>query len=291
MTRSFLLHLIVSFLFIASLLSCSDDTPTEPPRLIFKLKFDPNQERLGNFGEPAVIPVGNAAQTPVFNSMGIHYIELAGNKDIPAYNGTLVHKTPVTTIGGSEAIDFDQALYAGNNEIFYSTELSNITPGDFDFLRLSLSYQNYSIKWESNNIDLDGTIASFIGANTYINSYKVRSKSVEVNANKAQGYWAFETDFVEIAVIEGQAPAGSTTVPNPIFDSSPIPFGSCLVTGAFDTPFTITGNEKEDIIITCSVSINNSFEWIDNENTGKYNPQDGDAVVNMGVRGLIPIVQ
>ena len=86
------------------------------------------------------------------------------------------------------------------------------------------------------------------------------------------------------------APAGATTVPNPIFASSPIPFGSCLVTGAFDTPLTITGNETQDTIITCSVSINDSFEWIDSNGNGKYNPGDQDTIVNMGVRGLIPIV-
>ena len=142
-----------------------------------------------------------------------------------------------------------------------------------------------------NNIEIPGTIASFIGANTYIDSFRVKSKTVEVNANKAQGYWAFETDYPDIPIIEGQAPAGATTVPNPIFDCSPISAGSCLVTWSFTTPLTITGNEKDDVVITCSVSINNNFEWVNTDNNGKYNPQEGDAVVNMGVRGLIPIVE
>jgi len=285
----FIFFYSIAIISVFTLSSCGDTSSmTDAPKVIFKFKFSPNQERLGNFGEPAIIPAGNAAQTPDFNSMGVHYIELAEKDDIPAYNGTLVHNTPVTTKGGGEAINFDQALYAGDNETFFTTELENISPGTFEYLRLSLSYQNYAIKFEANDIELTGTIASFIGANTYIDSYTVNNQSVAVNANKAQGYWAFETDFPGIPLIEGQAPAGATTVPNPIFDSSPIPFGSCLVTGQFDTPLIITGDEKEDIIITCSVSINNSFEWIDNDNNGKYNPQNGDAVVNMGVRGLIP---
>jgi len=80
-------------------------------------------------------------------------------------------------------------------------------------------------------------------------------------------------------------------VPNPIHAFSPVPAGSCLVTGEFETPFEITGNETEDIVIICSVSINNSFEWIDNNANGTYEPTEGDTVIDMGVRGLIPMVE
>ena len=84
--------------------------------------------------------------------------------------------------------------------------------------------------------------------------------------------------------------AGATTVPNPIFDTSPIPAGSCVVTGAFDQPLVITGNETKDIVITVSLSTNNSFEWTDNGD-GLFQPEVGDAVVDMGVRGMVPFVQ
>ena len=56
----------------------------------------------------------------------------------------------------------------------------------------------------------------------------------------------------------GQAPAGATTVPNPIFASSPIPQGSCLVTGEFETPLVINGDETEDIVVVLSVSTKRS---------------------------------
>lgn len=261
------------------------------PQLIFKFKFDPNQERLGNFGEPSPIPIGHAAQTPTFNLMGTHYIELSKQGDIPAYNGTQIMETPTTTLGGSSAIDFDEALYAGDGEIFYSSDLTSIPPGIYKYLRISISYQNYTINFRAQNTDLEGTIASFVGANTYIRNYKINNEIVTVNENKLQGYWAFETDFPNVAIIEGQAPSGATTVPNPIANLSAIPIGSCLVTGEFPSQFEITGNEKEDIIINCSVSINNSFEWKDNDSNGSYDPLDGDQVVDMGVRGLIPIVE
>lgn len=135
-------------------------------------------------------------------------------------------------------------------------------------------------------------MASFIGYNTYISNYTVRNQSVAVNANKLQGYWGFEVINPPIATapVTGQAPPGATTVPNPLFATSEIPPGSCVVTGAFATPLTITGSETSDMVITVSLSTNNSFEWLDNGD-GIYEPGVGDVVVDMGVRGMIPIVQ
>jgi hypothetical protein len=109
-----------------------------------------------------------------------------------------------------------------------------------------------------------------------------------VNANKKQGYWAFETVG---QIIQGQAPPGATTVPNPIFATSPVPQGSCVVTGPFASPLVISANETKDIHIVVSLSVNKSFEWKDhNSPDGIYEPGAGDTVVDMGVRGLIPIV-
>nr|MBP6658316.1 hypothetical protein [Bacteroidia bacterium] len=70
---------------------------------------------------------------------------------------------------------------------------------------------------------------------------------------------------------------------------SPVPAGSCVVTGAFDQPLVITGNETKDIVINVSLSVNNSFEWIDVAGDNVYEPAV-DAVVDMGVRGVIPYV-
>ncbi|HMW11520.1 MAG TPA: hypothetical protein PJ987_13870, partial [Bacteroidia bacterium] len=88
----------------------------------------------------------------------------------------------------------------------------------------------------------------------------------------------------------GQAPAGATTVPNPLASTSQIPAGSCVVTGLFSTPFVVTGNETSDKTITVSISTNKSFEWAEHSTPGVYEPANGDTVVDMGVRGLIPII-
>lgn len=255
------------------------------PKLILKYKFDSTQTRLDNKGAIATIPDGNAAQTPKFNLMGAHYIELSKANDIPAYNGMQLYKSPEKN---GVAIDFDNALYGKDGEQFFSIDLDKITPATYKYLRVSLSYQNYDIAFRSQGFDLTGTLASFVGAETYIDSYKIKNETVTVNGAKSQGYWAFETNVLGTAFVnEGQAPA--TTVPNPLFASSPIPTGSCLVTGEFPSHLTITGNETKDIVVEVSVSINNSFEWKDNGNN-VFEPTI-DQVVDMGVRGLIPIVQ
>ncbi len=115
------------------------------------------------------------------------------------------------------------------NEIFLEYPLTSLAGKNFKYIRASLSYQNYDIKLREFGFDLVGTLASFVGYNTYIKEFTVKSKSKAINANRKQGYWAFEQEFIDI--IDGQAPEGATTVPNPIWSNSPIPEGSCLVTG------------------------------------------------------------
>lgn len=137
-----------------------------------------------------------------------------------------------------------------------------------------------------------GRLASFVGFNTYINDYVINAESVTVDDDKLQGYWGFEADvFGSPYVTTGQAPAGATTVPNPLFATSPIPAGSCVVTGEFQDPLVITGSETEDIVVILSLSCNQSFEWVDGNANGKYEPSLGENVVDMGLRGLIPYVE
>jgi hypothetical protein len=85
----------------------------------------------------------------------------------------------------------------------------------------------------------------------------------------------------------GQAPEGATTVVNPLFATSPIPQGSCAVTGSFPAGgLKITGKEITDIVVEISLSTNKSFEWIEVINDGKWAPTKGEQVVDMGIRGM-----
>jgi hypothetical protein len=113
--------------------------------------------------------------------------------------------------------------------------------------------------------------------------FKSTTARWRLTATERKAFWAFESIY---GTLQGQAPEGATTVPNPLFATSPIPAGSCLVTGDFETPLIITGNETEDIVVTVSLSTNNSFEWIENSTPGYFEPAAGDAVIDMGIRGM-----
>jgi len=277
----------------ALLLAVSCDKEDDPvintspgPRLVFNFQFDSTQTRLDNLGQPVSVPVGHAAQSPRFNSISGHYIEMTESMFVLPGDGEVLYLGPETDAGGDMAVDFDQANVVAEGEDFFSIPLSQVTSGSYEWLRVSLTYQNFEIDLRALGFDLTATVASFVGYNSYITDHVVKDSTITVNANRLQGYWAVETAF---NVVSGQAPPGATTVPNPIFANSPIPQGSCLVTGQFPNDLVITGNETEDIVVTISVSSNDSFEWIDNGN-GIYEPLDGDLVVDMGLRGLVPIV-
>ena len=271
-----------------SIFSCEDldDTPTEP-MLIVKFKFDPTQERLNNFGLPTALAAGHGAQSPIFNTISSHYVELAPDATTQLGFGNILYHAPETSLGGANAIDFSQSKIVAEGETFIEIPLKKIVSGNYQWLRVSLSYQNYQISVRSSGQDYQGTLASFVGFNTYIGSHSIGNTFFQVDGNRAQGYWAFALNDLPYST-SGQAPANATTVPNPIAATSPIPAGSCVVTGKFATPLAITGYEKKNIVVTVSLSTNNSFEWIDLNNDGKYEPAAGETVVDMGLRGLVP---
>jgi hypothetical protein len=273
--------------------SCTDEdddlTVAEEPQLIIKFKFDPTQVRLNGIGQPSTIPAGNAAQSPIFNSISAHYLEFTPNALTQVGQGAILYSGPSTTLGGANAIDFSQAKIVGEGEAFLSIPLRNLPAGSYEYVRVSLSYQNYNITVRASGNDYVGTLASFVGYNNYIATHSVAGNPFIVNDDVLQGYWAFAIPSVGYST-SGQTAAGATTVPNPIAGTSPIPAGSCLVTGKFTNNFVITGNETKNVEVQLSLSINNSFEWQEVNVDGKFEPSVGENVVDMGLRGLIPSV-
>ena len=279
--------------------------PTSTANLVFKFKFDSTQVRLNNIGQPSVIPAGHAAQSPKFNSMSAHYVELAPTAFTALGAGQVLYKASQTDVAGQTAIEYDKANFAGNDEVFYTMPIKDIKAGSYEWLRISLAYQNYDIKFRIDTTisgfpikqDFTATVASFIGFNTYIKSHLIKTQSLTVNDNRKQGYWAFETTVSMFGMSQtitssGQAPDGATTVVNPLFASSPIPSGSCVVTAAFAPgKLTIKGDETSDIIIEVSLSTNKSFEWKEVVVNGKWDGTKGEEVVDMGIRGMIPTIK
>ena len=280
--------LLALFMGAFLLNSCKKDEPSPAePMLIIKIAVDSTQVRLGNTGAPVSLPAGHAGQHPLFNKISAHYLELAPSAFTLLGKGTIVYHAPETQAGGDTAIDFQQATVINPGEVFLKVPIKNITPGSYEWVRLSVSYQNCDVRFRYGGVDYNSTLAGFVGYNNYITNFVVKNQTVSVNASKKQGFWAFETPF---NVVTGQSPAGATTVPNPLFNTSPIPQGSCVVTGNFADNLVITGNEQADVSITLSLSTNNSFEWIDTNANGIWDIDSTGAeqVVDMGLRGLIP---
>lgn len=276
-----------------------EDIPYEP-RLVFKFKFNPTQERLGSDGQPTNLPAGHAGQSPTFNKMSAHYIELSPNANTALGAGKVIYYAPERTLPNNDkAIDFAKSALAGEGETFFSVPLKDVV-GKFEYLRVSLAYQNYDVQFRitlnNQTTDQTGTIASFIGYRTFIESVKVKNQTLVLNDAKLQGFWAFENPLTN-AINSGQAPQGATTVPNPLVATSPIPAGSCVVTGVFlngngtTTSLNITGQETQDIIIEASLSTNQSFEWKDANNNQKWEPLLNEQVVDMGIRGMKPFIK
>jgi hypothetical protein len=278
------LGLVSAFLSACSPASEAPTPAVSNAKLIFRLRFDSTQTRLNNLAQSAGLAAGNAAQSPRMQGMSIHYVELAPPTPVALGQGTVLYQAPETKLGGDQAIDFDSAKVTADGETFFSIPLSKVKPGTYKHLRVSLAYQAGEITLRHAGVNYPATIASFIGFNTYIRSFRPRSQAIAVNGNRTQGFWAAE---VAGLLFQGQAPPGSTTVPNPLFASSPIPQGSCVVTGAFPNDLVVGGQEGQDIIVTVSFSTNRSFEWRDANGNGAFEPALGETLVDMGVRGMV----
>lgn len=278
---------LIFFATAISFFSCSKDDANDEPMLIVKFQFDPNQARLNNLGQPAAVALGNAAQSPLFNTISAHYLEMAPNANTQIGQGTIIYNAPETNLGGTSAIDFSQSKIVAQGETFLKIPLSQVTAGSYQWMRVSLSYQNYQINIRNAGVDYAGTLASFVGFNSYISTFNIGNNIFPINGNRAQGYWAFGLNNQPYSS-SGQAQPGATTVPNPIAATSPIPVGSCVVTGRFSNNLVIDGTETNDVVITLSLSINNSFEWQEVTADGKFEPSNGENVVDMGLRGLLP---
>lgn len=297
-----------SLLLLTTLIACSEKE-SAVPMLHITFLIDSTAMRLDNLGNPIEVAMGNSAQSPDFDQLGLHFIGLYRDKFTPYESGVTVYSSPNTDEGGVAAIDFERELILDqvNNRI--SVPLSAITPGTYEYFRSSIGFQKYTIVYNlggasstytdwptgvSDDIDVLGTIASFLGYNTYIKTYELDDRTVDVYANRLQGYFGLES-FGVIAgyqvreVTEGES--DQTTVPNPIDDTSPVPAGSCVVTGKFPEALKIPDAANQDINIRVIVSINKSFEWEDTNSNGKYEPLLGERVVDMGTRGVFPSVQ
>jgi hypothetical protein len=269
------------------------------PKLIFKIVLDSSQARLNNSGGLATIPVGNAGQVPQMNALSVHYIEIAQTDSTKFGGGTILYQAEETNCGGDKAILFCKTVLCKNGEVFFSLPFNKIPAGAYKWLRIAVGYQNFNIRIKTNSSGaLNASIASFIGSKTYVTKYKMQNTVMTPTisggpGNKSQGYWGFYTNVFGIAVkTEGQAPQTTAVSPNAASTTSS---NSGVITGEFfkssvgaSQPIVISGNETQDKIIQVFLSTNKSFEWKELNVDGLFQPDVGETVVDMGLRGMVP---
>jgi hypothetical protein len=282
---------------------CDKSEAPITPNVKFSCQFNAAQERLNNLGSPALIPNGHAAQTPDFEAVSLHYIELIADVNTKIGDGVVLYKGAETTLGGDTAVWFDKAARLKEGDELVTLSVKDVPPGTYNWVRVSVTYQELDIRFNIRNIEgvgnlmnQSGMLASFVGFNTYLTEVEFAGDKIIVDANRKQGYWLFKSQLSVpydsySRIYQGQAPEGGTTVVNPLFASSPVPPGSCLVTGQLVEPLVITGSETEDIAIQLSFSVNKSVEWKDDNGNGQldFYGQSGipnEKIVDMGLRGL-----
>lgn len=106
-----------------------------------------------------------------------------------------MYKNAETTTGGAQAIDFSKSKVAADGESFFEIPIKEVKPGYYEYLRVSLAYQCYDIKINVAALgqEITGTLAAFIGYNTYIGSYKIKDSTVSLNGTdrRVTGRWKY----------------------------------------------------------------------------------------------------
>ncbi|MFT5053553.1 MAG: hypothetical protein ACI9FU_001634 [Granulosicoccus sp.] len=113
--------------------------------MVFKFRFDSNQLRYDSFGNVATVPSGHAALSPSFNGISGHYVEMIPSVWTALGAGEIVCQGEETEAGGANAVDFSKASVVAENEEFFSVPLSGLTVGTYEYVRVSVTHQNYEI--------------------------------------------------------------------------------------------------------------------------------------------------
>ena len=223
--------------------------------LILKFKFNDTLAPLNDTGGLYVMPNGNAAQTPVYNNIAANYVALSADSTFT--NMALVYGTYLNDTT-TNFVNYKNLVKVKDGEAFVSISLASIKPGTYNWLRVSIAYQNFDIKFrlDSNvasfsqngvqypgaifNGDYIGTIAAFSAFSTFVdeNGYIINEHKVPAyNQYIGNGVWALEThlgtggiyypsDYLNIT---GRA---NTTSVNPLWATrnSPTPKRSAVLT-------------------------------------------------------------
>ena len=288
--------------------------------LVIKFKFNDTLARMNDAGIVIGDSIGasNAAVTPKYNSISANFLALFPN-DSSKFSDAI----PIYTaaIKDSIAFAFNKYMVVKEGETFLEIPLTAIKPGSYKWLGAGLAYSNVDVPFKieyvfnnnTYNSSYTGTVATLLSGPSYINEIQIKDKNIIRNGNEPQGFWAFESRFGfggfldSIFTKNDYVAPNATTVVNPLFGNTILPnFKSYgITTGKIfgnksykngdvkeeQTPLVITGLETESIILELNLSTRNSFIWEDGNQNKMWEPFKGERIVDMGLRGMKPLIK
>ena len=295
------LYYIFIVFVLSTIISCNKDV-TVFVSLYYNAIDNSEGIRKDNQGNEDVVPDGNIGLTPdSINFVGIHYLEFVQDSITPYKSGVPFYKSPETFEGNEAAIDFDSLIFSGNGENIFVSNLKRIPPGTYKYLRVAVACLDYNVVANIQDIPGVGDVenipvnfTSFLGYRTYIRSITTNSISTDIFANRALGYFIFETlyeDENKNFIYMNQVNSNAMNVVNELSESAPIPVSTAIITCTFDTPLEIIEDEDRDLYLYLNLTTNGILEFEDSNGNGQWDinaqmPVLTESVVDHGLRGI-----
>jgi hypothetical protein len=159
----------------ASITCNAGTTCSSPPCLNICFRFNSSQDRLGNTGQIANIPTGNAGQNPDFKLIAAHYYELAQNANTALGSGTILFQP--TTVTDTSYPTNDVRRNAFNFADLNKTKEYDVA---LSVLRMTLDETKINQVIKEYSEDFDKNAIEYNKKNKYtIKDYKYKSSTKE----------------------------------------------------------------------------------------------------------------
>jgi hypothetical protein len=297
--------------------SCNDDGGGSlfDPFLRLRVNFDTQGERFDANGELAEVPEGRAAYTPEMRELRISSIELVPDENTPVGQGVMLYEAATRVVFGEEITELDQTISTAGGIVANRFNFQDIPAGTYPYVRVGLASAKYQLNYDlhyhvKDSTDTDSIPPDFtvpveltqlsggmavLYSDAWVNTLTPFNITLDINQQKRQGYYAFETSFTSSFELGNNVYVDSLfntipTLPNPISATAPTPESSGIITGVFDTPLEVTGQESEDVLVDLTFSTNQAFEWVDPNNDGRWDvwilAETWERISDFGLRSL-----
>lgn len=260
-----------------------------PPCLNVCFIYAPTSWRLDASGQNSSPASGNAGQRVSDVVIYPRYLELSPNAATALGSGQVLYQTathdgqPET---GTGATILDDITGTAQGEVAFSFSIASIARNFYQYLRVGIAYYQGRTGLRHNtgssNLDMSGVVGAFTGTRVQATTITLNGTAVALNTNVSQGFWVYKGD--SLAKIDGTAT--TVTAVNPIADTSTVPTGSDVITGAFTGSLDLSGSYDDDLYVMAILSTNQSFEWVDSTADGAWGGSGGESVYDFAFRSL-----